>query len=71
VIVSDWSGGEGGRPVILIGGLDLPGGAFLSLLDSSFSCVGLSLYVILSVKSLVYDGNSFYSIFLVKLTVKK
>jgi hypothetical protein len=55
VIVSHWSGGEGGcprglggRPVILIGGPHLLGGAFLSLLDSSFSCVGLSLYVIMT-----------------------
>jgi hypothetical protein len=48
VIVFDWSGGEGGRPcglgrhlVILTGGPHLPRGDFLSLLDSSFSCVGL------------------------------
>jgi hypothetical protein len=48
VIVSDWSVGEGGRPVILTGGPYLPRGAFPSLLDSSFSCVGLSLYVIMT-----------------------
>jgi hypothetical protein len=55
VIVFDWSRGEGERPrgfgrrpVILIGGPYLLGGAFLSLLDSSFPCVSLSLYIIMT-----------------------
>jgi hypothetical protein len=55
MIVSDWSGEEGGLPhgldgcpVILTGDPHLSGGAFLSLLDSFFSCVGLSLYVIMT-----------------------